>query len=240
MTDDDLGRLAELLDGIAELRQRPKPTHRAKALFAKVLAKYDFETIERAVMRHLESEAGSYTTALQPAHIIAQINAFHANDGRLESDEAWAIALAASNEHATVVWTDEIAGAAAAAQPLLDNGDIVGARLAFRSAYQRLVQNARENQRAVRWFASLGHDPELRQPALTQAVRQHLLPMQPTYALLAAPSTQQHQTNCHSSHSSPPALTEQERLDSIAHQQLIQLRRLLAKSPARSLETTLH
>lgn len=235
MTDDDLGRLGELLDGIAELRQRPKPTNRAKALFAKVLANYDYETIERAVLCHLESEAGTYTTALQPAHIVAQIKGMQAKDGRLDGDEAWAIALAASDEHATVVWTEEIAAAAAIAHPLLASGDIVGARLAFRSAYQRLVQNARETHRPVRWFASLGHDPELRQPVLTQAVRQDLLPVHQAYRLLAAPGTlpgSLHATT--PSSDAPPAVTDRERGNGVADSQLRKLRELLANGAART------
>ena len=234
MTDDDLGRLAELLDGVAELRQRPKPTNRAKALFAKVLAGYSFETIETAVLLHLESEAGTYTSALQPAHIVAQIKGLQAQDGRLDSDEAWAIALASNDEHATVVWTDEIAAAAAIAHPILQTGDVVGARLAFRSAYQRYVQSAREVGKPVRWTPSLGHDPQTRQPALAPAVRLQQLSSNHAEYALPAPEVKRLST----SSAGPAPVTEQERLDHIANTQLKSMRELLARAKKNVMHST--
>ena len=63
--------------------------------------------------------------------------------------------LASLDESETVVWTDQVAEAAAVARPILEAGDDVGARMAFRDAYERIV---RERVDEPRWFPSLGSD----------------------------------------------------------------------------------
>jgi hypothetical protein len=91
-------------------------------------------------------------------------------DGRPGPEEAWA--TVPKSEAETVVWTDEMAVALRVAQPLLDAGDRVGARMAFKEAYQQEVARARDAGRAVKWQISLGHDREGREAALLQAVEQ--------------------------------------------------------------------
>lgn len=91
-------------------------------------------------------------------------------DGRPGADEAWAIAIGAQDEADTVVWTDEIAQAFGVAKPILDARDKVGARMAFREAYDRLVRDARTGRAPVQWIVSAGHDPERRATALSAAV----------------------------------------------------------------------
>ena len=51
--------------------------------------------------------------------------------GHPSANEAWALVLAAADESETVVWTEQVAEAAGIAQPVLDAGDEVGARMAF-------------------------------------------------------------------------------------------------------------
>lgn len=77
-------------------------------------------------------------------------------DGRPTADEAWA--MVPRDEATTVVLNDEIAEAMGTAQPLLDAGDQVGARMAFRDAYTRCVEVNRRAGKAPRWFPSLGQD----------------------------------------------------------------------------------
>lgn len=86
----------------------------------------------------------------------------------LSADEAWAIALPAFDEHRTVVWTDEMSRAFAVVRPLLEAGDKVGARMAFRDAYRRMVG---ERDGPWRWRASLGHDEAMRAAAIAEAVQ---------------------------------------------------------------------
>ena len=56
--------------------------------------------------------------------------------GHPTANEAWALALSSADETETVVWTDQIAEAAGIVRPILDAGDEVGARMAFRDAYE--------------------------------------------------------------------------------------------------------
>lgn len=186
MNDDDLGRLAALIDSVAELRQRPKPTRAARALFCKILEPYPYRLVEQAIYAHLSSDAGTYTTALQPAHVVAQIRAMQQCDGRPDVDEAWAIGLSSVDEHTTVIWTDEIAGAMAAATPILAGGDPTGARMAFRAAYQRLVQESRAVGQKANWRISVGMDKHQCDQAIANAVELGLLPQS---QLLALPCT---------------------------------------------------
>lgn len=93
--------------------------------------------------------------------------------------------LAAQDEAETVVWTDQIAEAAGIAQPILDAGDEVGARMAFRDAYERILRE--HGDKPPRWFASLGTDPGRRTVAIERGVRAGLLTKTHAEKLLPAP-----------------------------------------------------
>lgn len=99
----------------------------------------------------------------------------HAADGRPGKDEAWSIALSASDEYETVVLTAEIRHAMSASTPILQAGDKVGARMAFMSAYERLVAFARAEDRPAKWEVSLGYDSARRMVAIESAVRSQLI-----------------------------------------------------------------
>ena len=189
MSEDDFDQFAQILDDVAALRQLPTLTARAKALFFQAVGRYPMHLVEKAVQAHLiDPDAGKFKTMIQPAHIVAQIEGAAAQDGRPEADEAWAIAMQADDEAVTVVWTDEIAAALAAARPVLARGDEVGARMAFKAAYNRQVAKARGEFRPVRWVASLGHDVEQRDQALQAAVRLGQLPAPHVAGLLPPPA----------------------------------------------------
>lgn len=89
--------------------------------------------------------------------------------GRMLPNEAYALALAAQDERATVVWTDEIAEAWRVAHPLVLAGDRFGARTAFLEAYGRITGEARVARRMPELQVSLGHDAEARVRALQDA-----------------------------------------------------------------------
>ncbi len=105
--------------------------------------------------------------------------------GHPTANEAWGLVLASRDESDTVVWTEQIAEAAGVAQPVLDVGDEVGARMAFRDAYERIL---RERPEKPRWFPSLGSDPQRRAAALERAARAGLLTQQHAAGLLPAPN----------------------------------------------------
>jgi len=75
------------------------------------------------------------------------------------------------DEHASAVMTEEMAQALHIAQPLIDDGDQYGARMAFVEAYKRIVDAAKLDGTPVKWFASLGFDKEERASVIADAVR---------------------------------------------------------------------
>ncbi|WP_426201062.1 hypothetical protein [Pseudomonas sp. TWP3-1] len=119
---------------------------------------------------------------LAMADILQRVQA---SDGRPGKDEAWAIAMTANDEFETVVLTNEIQLALAAAKPILDAGDKVGARMAFISAYERLVGQAREDTKQVNWHVSVGFDANRRTQAITKAVQMQRIPQESAQQYLA-------------------------------------------------------
>lgn len=152
----------------------------AKAAMVEDLLAYP----EQAVMVALGRCRRELTGRLTPAAIIERMEGA---DGRPTGNEAWAIALQSSDESATVVWNDEIAEAMGEARAVLNSGDDVGARMAFRDAYDRIVRERRQQGRAVVWYPSLGHDPNGRVDAVERAVTQGRLTQKQASAYLPAP-----------------------------------------------------
>ena len=139
---------------------------------------------EAAVLRALDRCRRELKTRLTLAAVLERIEG---QDGRPGADEAWAIALGALDEADTVVWTEEIAQAFDVARPILEARDKVGARVAFRDAYERMVREAREAGQQGRWEASIGHDASRRDAALTQAVQRGRIAGESVAHLLTAP-----------------------------------------------------
>lgn len=90
-------------------------------------------------------------------------------DGRPGAEEAWA--MIPRDEATSVVMTQEMAKAWGIVKPLLDGGDQVGARMAFREIYIRLVDDSKRSGIRPKWFPSLGDDKSGRDPVLAEAVR---------------------------------------------------------------------
>jgi hypothetical protein len=78
-----------------------------------------------------------------------------------------------------------MAQAWAIARPILEARDEVGARMAFREAYGRLVDEARRKRIPAAWSASLGFDKERQVLAIEQAVQAGRLPQSERLALSA-------------------------------------------------------
>ena len=108
--------------------------------------------------------------------------------GWISANEAWAIALPAADEAATVVWTQEMAKAWAIAKPILDAGDKIGARMAFIPAYERFVDQAKRESRTPHYEISSGWDANMREIAVQNAVTAGLLPPPQQQMALAAPN----------------------------------------------------
>lgn len=164
MRPEDAADFSALLDATCVLLTRGQyaPNETSTAIFFKALATYPMAAVRRAFEVHATSSRFSPT----PADIL---DILRESDGRPEEDEAWAIAIAAADEAATVVWTGEISAAWAVCQTVLQAGDEVGARMAFKAAYRRMVVDARAARQPMSWSASLGSDPEKRRCALQLA-----------------------------------------------------------------------
>lgn len=148
------------------------------------LSRYPIEAVREAFSRHIQdTKVGRFPP--KPADIIAVLEAMNP-DGRPGADEAWA--MIPRDEHASVVITDEMAEAMQFATPLLNEGDQVAARMAFKQAYERIVGEKKRAGIPAKWFPSLGHDPQGRELALKQAADRGLLPRAQVDALLPAPA----------------------------------------------------
>jgi hypothetical protein len=177
MTDEQVAKLALAIVATAEILGQTL-TADAAEIMADDLADYEPAAIGAALKACRRGLTGKLTLA-------AILERIHAGDGRPGKDEAWSIALAASDERETVVLTDEIRTAMNASVPILAAGDKIGARMAFMSAYERLVSQARAEALPAIWDVSLGFDPNSRVLAIEKAVRMQLLPQERAAKCLA-------------------------------------------------------
>ena len=186
MREADYAEFSALLDAVCGLLSRGayRPSGQNTALFFRALLRYDLADVRAALDAHVADPVRGRFVPV-PADLIAQLQGAAADDGRPGPEEAWAIAMRAQDEADTVVWTEEIAQAWIIARPILDNGDEVGARMAFKEAYGRLLGNARNAGKPPAWSASLGFDPQLREVALDAAVHAGRLPRSDAYQLTA-------------------------------------------------------
>lgn len=182
LSDNDLQWLVQQIVGTAELLgQQLTPT--AAAMLAEDLSTYPRAVLAAALSRVRTEHTGKLT----PKAIIDRIDEAM---GRPAANEAWATALTALDERNTVVWTGEMQQAWAVAQPLAAGGDLIGARMAFKDAYERLVRTAREERRTPVVTVSIGWDAEGRTTAIEQAVKLGYMPRSEAVAYLSAPASE--------------------------------------------------
>ena len=179
LTTEQHEQVLELVYATAEvLGQEMRPS--AGMLIADDLSAYPFDEIRRALARCRAELHGKLTLAA----IIERLPSANAH---LSGNEAWALALNSTDEQETVIWTPEIARAFAAAKPVLDGGDKVGARMSFLAAYERELSAAKAEARQPEWMVSLGHDPQRREIVLNDAVSAGKLPAPKVAHLLPPP-----------------------------------------------------
>ena len=139
-----------------------KLTPASVSIWIAVMGKYNIGDVRDSLAMHI----GSSSYAPKPSDLINIINA---RDGRPSADEAWA--MVPQNESVSAVLSQEMLTAMGSSQPLLNEGDAVAARMAFKAAYTRLVNEARATSRPAEWFPSLGDDKFGRQEVIKEAVR---------------------------------------------------------------------
>ena len=101
-------------------------------------------------------------------HILENLPGHGADDGRPGPELAWS--MCPRSDEQSVVWTEEMATAYDGARKLLLSRDEIGARMAFKEAYEKEVSKARDNRIPVHWVVSLGWDKGDRIRALSEAV----------------------------------------------------------------------
>jgi len=177
MIERDVVAFAELMDAALPV-YRMECSTATKKLWWNLLSPYQIEVVAQAFAEHLRANGDTIT----PNHIIKQVERI-CPDGRLGVEEAWA--MMARDESETVVVTEEMMEAMRFAQPLLNEGDRIGARMAFKEAYLLIVDNNRRTGVAPKWFPSIGTDKESREKAISEAVRLGRLPTSHAIGLMA-------------------------------------------------------
>lgn len=134
------------------------------AFWFSLLKYHSIESVSKALAIH----AAKSKFSPKPADILEIIDRVNP-DGRPGADEAWA--MIPRDEYTSAVMTEEIAEAYGIAKPLLDDGDQVAARMAFKEAYVRIVGKNKLAGIAPKWFPSLGRDLAIRETVINEAVR---------------------------------------------------------------------
>lgn len=156
-------KILEQIAVTAELMgQAVSPT--AAAIMARDLSIYPQNLVIEALGLVRKESKGRLSLAI----VIEKLEELRP-DGRPGSDEAWA--MIPHDEYTSVVMTEEMAEAMSIARQLLNEGDKIGARMAFKEAYNRIVEQNKRANISPKWFPSLGIDKESRQDALSKAVR---------------------------------------------------------------------
>lgn len=163
-----LGATAEIMG--TQLEPRPL------MIMAEDLSDYALADVLNALKRCRREVKGRLTLA----DIMERIDS---SDGFPGAEEAWS--LMSRPEDDTVVITEEMAEAMQYARPLLNEGDKIAARMAFKDAYLRIIRESRDNHRKPRWFVSLGHEKQSRAQPIADAIRNGKLTLDHSIRLLS-------------------------------------------------------
>jgi hypothetical protein len=108
-----------------------------------------------------------------------------AHDRRPGPEEAWArMPKGERMEADSVVWCEEERIAYGACRTLLLDGDLIGARMAFKERYTQELAKAKSEGKAVTWIASVGYDMEHRLTTLAQAIEENRISVERALDLL--------------------------------------------------------
>lgn len=161
MNTSEKEQFTDLIINIFEIYSM-KITPASIMIWSNLMNGYPFSSVKDALLNHVQHSV----FAPKPADMI---NFIKDQDGRPSADVAWS--MIPRNEYVSAVLTQDMLTAMAAAQPLLDEGDQVAARMAFKESYNRLITEARNNSIPVEWFPSLGDDKYGREAVVKEAVR---------------------------------------------------------------------
>ncbi|USE79507.1 hypothetical protein NDR89_23230 [Cupriavidus gilardii] len=176
MKPDNKQEFSQVIRAMFDNYGRQMPLPETLRVWWAMFESFSIEQFRMACLAHMRDEPKFPPSAAQLLERMSPAGA-----GRPGPEEAWAIAVKASNESETVVMIDEIAQAWGAAAAIFALGDEVGARMAFKEVYERLTKGA---VCPPKWWPSIGNDPYKRDAALADAKRAGLLPGPSVAALL--------------------------------------------------------
>lgn len=146
------------------------------------------EDIKTAINRHIQdADRGRFFPL--PADISHQLpselNAW------LSPNEAWA--ACPKDESDSAAMCGEMGAALSIAQDLINDGDMIAARMAFIEHYSRLVEEAKQAGAKPEWYPSYGYDKETRYKADKEVVERKNLAL-PASKKIPLPSPPEHQS----------------------------------------------
>lgn len=173
MKQAEFNEFSEAMTSLSELYGKPLSPN-AIRIYWMALEGYPLQTVTQAMNRHVrDPQAGKFMP--KPADLIGQISASSASSASAHpgQDEAWAICVRMAGEDDTAIITEQMREAWAIAWPVIDIGDEVGARMAFREAYSRQVAMC---QSTPKWEVNPGSDSRVRAMRVAEAVKLGRLP----------------------------------------------------------------
>lgn len=163
MKPNEKRAFADLLAGLLDIYGRVV-TPAAASLWWAAFEKHSIQDVSAAFSRYTQDpEQGRYPPT--PAAVLSCLP-IAPGQSRLSADEAWSFCLRSFDEADTAIMNEAIDAGRAAALPVWEIGDKIGARMAFRAAYERAVSSGQR----LTWRLSLGHDRAKREHAAEQAV----------------------------------------------------------------------
>lgn len=160
---EDKEQFAQTLKSACEVHNR-NYTQDLAGIWWNMMQSYSLDEFQGAVFRHLRKEK----FFPKPSEIIALL------DGNwIGPDEAWAVFPKDEQESAAI--NQAMAAAWDAASDIYHEGDTIGARMAFKAAYDRYVSGAIGRGERELWSVSLGWDGDNREPAIRSALDRNLI-----------------------------------------------------------------
>jgi hypothetical protein len=163
-------------------------TAERQAIYGEALADIDTDRL-RTAFRRARYEL-RWFPKIAELRELARAPLSGADDRRPGPEEAWArMPKGERMEDDSIVWCEEERVAYAACRSLLLEGDLIGARMAFKERYERELAASRSQETPVRWSVSAGYDVDSRLVTLASAVEEKRISLE--YALNFVPEMRQ-------------------------------------------------
>lgn len=174
MLKSDMKEFASILKSVMEVYDKGLTADALDIWFA-AMETVSLVEFRIAMTKHVKTNQFSP----KPADIL---KLFQKDDGRPGVEKAWG--MIPKDESSSCLWTEEMAKAFGAASPLMNEGDMIGARMAFKETYEKSCIVSRDEGKPVKWSVSFGHDPRGREDAVMAGVHNNLISVDRAVELL--------------------------------------------------------